>query len=829
MNFLMKSIKILLSSLLLFSFIVTFGQQKENAKKIKITGKVIDKTTNQPLEYAIIALFNTKTNKTVSGGITNDKGEFSIETNAGIYDVKIEFISFKPIELLQQNLFQDTNLNTVSLTSDATQLDQVDVKQEKSSVEIKLDKRIYNVGKDMTVKGGTASDVLNNVPSVTVDSDGNVSLRGSENVKILIDGKPSNSSNIANALQNIAADAVEKVEVITNPSARYDAEGGSGILNIVLKKGKNNGLNGSFTGTIGYTKNNNLNANANYKNEFFNFFATVGIADTYSPGNGLTNADYLNTDGTIDKTINERNKRNRYRKGFNYNFGIDLFVTKSLTWTNSMGYRKSDGDNDEEAFLYNYLSTKNYTQTRFNDQFTTTRDVDFTTNITQKFKKEGHKLTINYSYSREDDKDSSIISDYIIGQEDNLNKQASKNFQKPIKNSFQADYVLPIQKDGQFEAGFKSDSNDLLTDYNVANLANGVFINNPLQTNQLNYKEKIKAIYSQYGSKYKKLSYLFGLRYEDTNLDINLLTTQDFRNKKYHNYFPSAFLTYELTEKTSLSLNYSRRIMRPRSRFINPFAGYTSNVNLFQGNPNINPSLTHAVDLSLLTKFNKTTLTTSVYYNKTKDPFQFTRRFNGDTVTTIVNGITTVTQVVVSTPINLISDDRFGFEFTLNFSPFKWWKLNSNFNFFQSSIKGNNSYTLVNSNQVFNENLDKNSLGWFTKLNSKITMPYKIDWQTNVNYTAPQNTAQGKSIGVAFVNLAFSKDFFKDKGTLSLNVNDLLNSNKMIRQFNLPTLNSYSEMQRRERQINLSFTYRFNKKKTERERPKMDGGEGGDF
>lgn len=261
-------------ALFLLTFL-TFAQQPER-KKIKITGKVVEKISKQPLEYATITLINTKNPKAIFGGITSANGEFSVDANAGMYNVKIEFISFKSTELKAQKLIDDTNLGTISLEEDATQLNAVEVRAEKTTVEIKLDKKVYNVGKDLMVKGGTVSDVLDNIPSVTVDAEGTVALRGNENVRILVDGRPSNAINITEALKLIPADAIDKVEVITNPSARYDAEGGGGILNIVLKKGKTNGLNGTFIATTGYPDNHGLSGTLNYKMDNFNLFTTQG-------------------------------------------------------------------------------------------------------------------------------------------------------------------------------------------------------------------------------------------------------------------------------------------------------------------------------------------------------------------------------------------------------------------------------------------------------------------------------------------------------------------------------------------------------------------------
>ena len=826
----MKKFKLALLLVAIFTSYINFAQGKPQLTKIKVTGKIVEKISQQPLEYATITSVNPKFPKGKTGGITNAKGEFDIDIIPGIYDIKIEFISFKPIILKQRKLMQSTNLGQTNLEEDASQLNEVVIRSENTTVEIKLDKKVYNVGKDMIVKGGTASDVLDNVPSVTVDGDGNVSLRGNDNVKILIDGRPSNAINVADALRTISADALDKVEVITNPSARYDAEGGAGIINIILKKEKNQGTNGTFIATVGNPDNYGISSTLNFKNQNFNLFTTIGYNDSKSPGNSITNTDYLNPDGSVQKTIDEKNNNVRTRKGYNYNFGMDLFLDKTLTWTNALSFRKNDGANPNNDNIFNYEPNNDFTSNRFNDQYTKTQDVEFNSNFTKKFKKDGHKLTVSATFSNDTDNDTSLITNSINGQTSNVTQQSTTNGQKQSRNLFQADYVLPLGQNSQFEAGYKGDFNALLTNYGVGDLdINGNYTPNLNYTNSLDYKEKINALYTQFGSKINKFSYLLGLRYEDSSIDINLLTTNDYTKKKYHNFFPSAFLTYQITDDSNFSLNYIRRIARPRSRFINPFSNYSSNINLKQGNPNLNPSFTDSFDMGYMTKLGKVNLSSSIYFNKTADVFQFIRRPNGEIVTSIVNGATVETPVMLSTPINLSNENRFGFEFNANYSPYKWWKLNGNFNFFESKISGNYTYTLLNSTIPVFENFDNTAFSWFAKVSSKVTLPFKIDWQTNGTYNAPQNNAQGRSLGVFVANMAFSKDVLKDKATITLNASDILNSRKRITETNLPTINSYSEMQWRMRQINLTFTYRFNKKKAEKEKPQKREDGGDDF
>jgi outer membrane receptor for ferrienterochelin and colicins len=817
----MRFIKFILTITLIFNYFLNYSQEKPQAPKFKVSGKVIDKLSNQPLEYSTVSLLNTKTNKVTAGGITDAKGEFSFDATSGTYNINVEFISFKPTLIQNKTIAGTTNLGTIVLQEDITQLESVVIRNEKTTVEIKLDKKVYNVGQDLMVKGGTVSDVLDNIPSVSVDAEGTISLRGNENVRILIDGKPSNAININEALRLIPADAIDKVEVVTNPSARYDAEGGGGILNIVLKKGKTNGLNGTVIATTGEPENHGLTGNLNFKTNEFNIFTTQGYNYRNNPGNAFTDSRYLNSDNSTRSFVNETRENERINKGYNGTFGVEWNLDDSISWTNSVNYRKTSGNNEDIVFQDNFNAANSYlyTRNRINNEVSTSENVEFATNLIKKFKKDGHKLTIDGSFSSNIDNDVAVITDITNRNEDvifdeTLNKQIQN------RNLLQTDYVLPIGKDSQFEAGYRGDFLAIETDYQV--ITDGLVDLN--FTNTLQYKEKVNALYTQFGTKFNKMSLLFGLRWEDSNIDVNQLQTSDFNNKRYNNFFPSAFFTYEFSEKSSASLSYSRRIQRPRGRFLNPFNGLSSNTNIFVGNPDLDPAFTDALDFGYLKRWSKLTFNTSLYINKTTDVFQFVRKATGVEVNDV--------EVIQSTPINLSTQYRAGFEFTLNYSPYKWWKLNSNFNIFIIETQGDYTYVNLNGESVF-QDFDFNATAWSTRLSSKITLPYKIDWQTNLNYNGPQDNAQGRSLGVFAVNLAFSKDVLKDKGTIALNVNDLLNSRKRIMEnFISGSVESYSEMQWRVRQVTLSFTYRFNKSKNDKEKPKksmQDGNEGGDF
>ena len=823
----MKKIQANALLFLLFSTFISFGQGNPG-NTVKITGQVIEQDTKLPLEFATVTI-QTTDEATVNGGLTDENGEYSIDVPPGVYNIKFDFISFKSAAINAKEVTANVNLGVTAMAPDATLLNEVEIIAERSTVDIKLDKRVYNVGEDMIVRGGTVSDVLDNVPSVSVDVEGNVSLRGNESVTIFIDGRPSNlaGGDITEVLRLLPADAVEKVEVITNPSARYDAEGGGGIINIILKKGKAGGFNGSLIATTGYPDNHSIAANLNYRGEKFNIFSNLNYAYRDNPGNSMTNSEYFDQDGNTTGFINERRKNNRLRKSYNGTFGMEWFLDETTTWTNSVSVRKSNGTNPTETYFDNFTPDGNFDFTRFRYNLEDEKDdnVRFSTNLVKKFDENGHELRVDATVAKNLDNEVASIDDIVLGS---ANPEIDNRFERTLNDEdetrslVQVDYVLPFGEGNQFEAGYRGSFVDLTTNSVAETLGgDGSWIENPDFTNLLEYKEYVNAFYTQFGSKIGSFSYLLGLRWEDTNIEVNLLNRNDYNDKIYNNFFPSAFLTYEFSDGGSANISYSRRINRPRGRWINPFSSLASNINVFQGNPDLDPSMTDAFDVGYLKRWNKVTFGTSAYFNLTNDSFQFVRRVSGATE----EGV----PITLITPVNLAKEYRFGFEFNINYNPFRWWRLNSNFNFFRNETDGDFTFTYINENgdQVSEfQNFDFVAYSWFARINSKVNLPWKIDWQLNGFYSAPQDNAQGRSKGILGVNTALSKDVLKDRATIGLNVSDLFNSRIRRMYTDLPTVSSYSEMQWRERQITLSFTYRFNMKKNERERSQRDQEDG---
>lgn len=818
---LIKKLSLLL--FFLFSTTLLLAQQATNTKNISLKGKVVEATTSVPLEYATIVLKNIATQK-ISGGITNEKGFFDIKTPTGTYEISVEYISFKSIQLPTQLLTANKDFGIIKLSEDANSLNEVVIIAEKSTVDIRLDKRIYNVGKDMTVKGGNASDVLDNVPSVSVDVEGNVSLRGNENVRILIDGKPSALVGLsgADALRQLPADAIEKVEVITSPSARYDAEGTAGILNIVLRKGKALGFNGSINTTVGTPDQFQLATNLNQRGKKTNFFSNFGYRYSKGPGNSFTDLRNL-TDGVISSSRVEDRIWQRRRNSFNANVGLEYFLTKKSNITGTVFYRNTKSGNYSENTIEEFDGNGNNTDSavRIQDEDGEDETVQYSLNYTNNFNKEGHKLTVDFQYSDSKENEQAINIEPGFADETNSTNETSKN------TLVQADYVLPIGENTQFEAGYRGNFQNLTSDFLVTPVSDPDF--DP--SNYLEFGQDIHAFYTQYGNKFNQFSFLLGLRLETTDVKVRLLDTNENNDFSYTELFPTVNIGFEATEKQSYTLGYSRRLRRPSFWYLNPFESRNSQNIIFKGNPALIPTFTNSFDLGYLNRIGKLTVNASIYYqhsinNISRVTRQEIREINGNDES-----------VLIREPINLATEDRYGFEFTSNYNVSKKVRFDGSFNLFNSKTEGVYTYDFLNPDTnetiVITDNLSNSNTSWRARFNARVSLPYAIEWQTRLSYRGPSESAQSISTGIFSANLAFSKEVLKEKGTLVLNVSDVFNSRKRnsisyTPNRDNPTNISDQTFQWRQRQISLNFSYRFNQKKKQPERGGKNNGDGGE-
>ncbi len=806
--------------LLLLNIHYNYSQRPEGSRgedQITITGRVLEQGTDVPLEYATLVLQSVSDPSKITGGITDIDGNFNVETTPGNYNVSIEYIGYKTIKRPNQSLNSDTDLGVYKLNFSAAELDAVEVVAEKTTVEVRLDKKVYNVGKDLTNSGATISDALGNIPSVTVDVDGAIALRGNGNVRILINGRPSALAGFdsTDALRQLPADAIEKVEVITSPSARYDAEGTAGILNIVLKQEKTLGLNGTINTSVGYPDAASVTANLNLRKDKFNIFNTIGYSFREPPGNGFFDNTFAEGAGAFDRILEDRDI-NRRNSGFNANLGIEYFLTKTSSLTASAFGRINDGkdvtDNNTTRFIAGEIDSRTL---RIEDEREDEKSYQLSLNYNNNFNTEGHKLTADFQYSYDNEiKPTTILENNIFPNTEII---ASENIEEiELQNEFlvQVDYVLPIG-DAQFEAGYRGNWEENDNDFSLEelDLSTGEFVPNLGLTNRFVYNQNVNALYTQYGDKFGDFSFLLGLRLENTQLkgavsgvdtatleevlgdDINLNFDENFLG-----LFPTLNLIYELAENENITLGYNRRINRPRGYFINPFPSRSSRTNIFQGNPDLDPAFANAFDLGYLKRWEKLTLTSSVYYQKETNSFERVQEETGQVTT---DGIV----IIRSIPINLSTNERIGSELGVLYNPNKWLRLNGSFNFFQFNSEG-----------FFNGvDFGAKNTSWFSRFSSKVTLPGKVDWQTNASYRGPTQNAQTRNEGIFTIDLAFSKDILKDKATIAFSARDLFNSRKRISFTETPFFTSDSEFQWRERQLTLSFVYRINqKKKTER-------------
>jgi len=806
--------KIFLFLTLLFGVYIN---SQEN--KLTVSGKIIDSDYNTPLEYATISIYDSEKKNLINGVISDNSGFFSIEVKKGLYDIKIEYISFRTKSLEKIDVQNSIDLGNINISIDENLLDEIEVVGEKTEIEIKLDKTVYNIGKDLTLKGSSVSDVLDNLPSLEVDVDGNVSLRGNQSVRILINGKPSGLVGISSndALKQFPSESVEKVEVITSPSARYNAEGTAGIINIVLRKNKLAGLNGSASLNLGDPRRVGISTNLNYRTKKISLFSNIGDNSTKYI-NGFKNETEYFTNSEKNNFLYENGERNSERNSNYYNGGVEYFFNEKTSFVASFVNNSSDGLTNTSNLIDQTFDNINSLSERLEDENEIDENKEFSFNFSKKFNDKGHELTIDYQKQKSFEIESSSILNNKLKPifERNLSEKITTD-ENQNSELYKVDYVLPIGEEGQFEAGFRRSNQHQKIDYLVEKEDNsGNYISDNNLSNTLLYNEKVNAYYTQYGNKKNNFSYLVGLRFEESITNVTQVVNGDNTQKKYNDLFPTLNLAIELKEDETITLGYNRRIRRARSYFINPFPSRSSITNIFQGNPNIEPTYSNGIDLGYLKRFSQTTINGSIYFRKSTGEFTFITENTGESV--LVNG--NLVPVIRRTPINLASNSQTGIEFNVNYTKSKLWRVRGNINFFESNLKGEYNGVIY----------DSKNFSWSGRLNNYLKIFSSVDWQTSLSYRAPQKTAVSNRKARISSNTALSKDLMKDKLTLTFKVNDIFETQKWrIESFN-ENYRSYSESSwRGGRNIELNLIYRFNQKKSDRKRSNNyeNYGEGG--
>ena len=756
------------------------------AQNIEIKGKVIEASSNLPLAYATVALFNSATKQTITGVITADDGTFKIETATKQCYLQISFMGFVPKTITDFTIVRGkVNLGTISLKQDAEQLGEIVVEAEVSSSQFKLDKRIFNIGKDLSSTGASALEVLNNVPSVNVDIEGAISLRGSSGVQVLINGKPSILTDDGGALGSITADMIDSIEVITNPSAKYDAEGTSGIINIVIKKDERKGINGALSLNTGIPDNNSVGISLNRRSEKFNLFTQMGLGRRVYPRDSENTNENLDTSNSI---VSEGTDL-RVEKFYNITLGTDYYVNANnvLTLSGNFAYEIED---QPSTIMFNAIDANNAVTSEWNRTETTeATNPKWQYELVYKrdFKDhEDHDLVLSAT-GRSFSKDlTSLFQDTTVSGSNRDNTQNTRTDYGSNNYTFKIDYTKPFSDVWILETGTQYQIDDIGNDFEVQNLVNGEFETDVGLTNNFKFDQKVLGVYAIGGYEFKQWGLKAGLRLEQTNLKTTLVNTNVANSQQYTNVFPSIHTSYKLSDAVSLQAGYSARINRPGMRELNPFFNIRNNFNIRQGNPNLLPEFTDSYEITSIFDVGKTSLNFGAYYRYTTDVIERISTFN-DNVNT-------------SMPENVGTNSVLGLEFNTKYKPATWLTFNVDFNYNQFDRKG----TFMSSVFDFSGNQ------WGSKLMAKFDLPADIDIEAVGNHRSRVKTVQGVRSANTFLDIGVRKKILKDKGVINLSIRDVFAS-RFFETFIANQNSRASSFSQRGRFVAIGFSYGFGK------------------
>jgi len=772
-----------------------WGKKKEKTIKGKITGKVTG-ADNEPVSYATVVLVDNKTQKQVNGNITDEKGKFKLEdVVTGSYTLKVSFIGYleQVIEDVSLTLKKpDYNTEDIILEQNNVLLSEVEVVEEASLVETKIDKIVYNADKDVTNAGGDAGDVLRKVPMLSVDLEGNVSLRGSQNIQILINGKPSGmfANGTADALKMIPADQIKKVEVITSPSAKYDGEGSGGIINIITQKKQVQGYNVSVNGSVG-TRQNNGNVGINAASGRLGFNANVGFWHSWPQDATL---DFVREDfdgetlvsSYIQQGITTSSRTGFFGKaGLNYDLNAYNNISTSI---NFRGFRFATDAPTEAVFtqdLFNEITNRRADGKTLNGGF------DWSTDYRRTFKKEGQELSaaflLNGNVSNlESDITSSSSSDGLDFLEEQENIGDNKEY------TTQVDYVHPFSKAVKLEIGGKSVIRRIDSDYQFEQFddADNAFKVDPTRTNKFKYQQDVYAGYASFTFTLPKdFGIIAGARYEYTSIAGDFESTIASFDNSYQNILPSVIVSKKTNQFSSLKLSYNQRIQRPSLFYVNPYRNDIDRRNVTQGNPNLNPELVHQVELGYNTYIKGLVLSTAVYYRHTDDLIEAIVTVNEEGI-----GASNYQNIGVnnSIGINVFASKTFNKKFT---------------------IRGNVSLFTYNAASTL-ENLDLSNNGIQSNFFGSASYVFKKGWKAEAFgfYRAPTRTLQGDRTSFWMTSVGVQKEFWDKRASLGIRIVDPFNRTKNF-QTELTGEDFYqrSDFRIPFRSFGLNFRYTFGK------------------
>lgn len=773
---------VLLCAAVAFSGLI-FAQKGD----FSIRGIITDADSAEPIEYATVMVADKVSQTPLTGATTEADGSFNIQISTQAVYVEVSFIGFAT-RTIRDISFVDgvANLGTVVLGEDSQVLSEVVVTAEKSTTEFRLDKRVFNVGQDLSTTGASALEVLNNVPSVNVSIEGQISLRGSNGVQILINGKPSVLANDSgSALGTITADMIEKIEVITNPSAKYDAEGTSGIINIVLKKEDRKGVNGSLTVNTGAPHNHSVGLSLNRRSDRFNLFSQFGAGYREVP----TQVRNTNTSRINNSVI--RSEGEEFRNEYFYNFilGTDYIINKNniITLSGNVAYEVEDQPSRTNFFALDETGAVTESWFRTENTQATNPKYQYELQYKRDFKdSKDHTLLVS-AVGNFFGKDQSSTFDNInlTGNQTPGNQETRTNFNEE-RHTLNLDYTRPFAEKWTLETGGQYVLNNVNNDFAVTDFIDNAWVPNENLTNIFEYQQNVIAVYGTGAYESDQWGLKLGLRLENTDLSTLLVNTNQANSQNFTNFFPTAHTSYKVTDHFSLQAGYSKRIFRPRMWDLNPFFNIRNNFNIRAGNPDLLPEFTDSYEVSSIHIYDKISFNFGLYYRYTTDVVERITTFEDNVSTTI--------------PLNIGTNRSTGIEVNGKYTASKWLTFQGDFNYNYFSRQGTLEAT------VFDFAADQ----WSSKITAKMKLPANFDFEVTGQYQSRLQTIQSVVSDNIFADMGLRKKVWKGRGVFSLSVRDIFASRIQEQITTQSNFETYSWSQRG-RFTTLGFSYGFGK------------------
>ncbi len=762
-----------------------------------LSGILRDEVSGEPVEFASIALYSYLDSSLITGTITNIEGKFEFtELSYGMYFMDIRFVGYKTTRMTRIGVSpaqKVIEMGDINMARSVTELEEVEVMGQRSQVEYKIDRKVVNVSSNIASAGGTAADALENVPSIERNIDGNVTLRGSSNYTVLIDGRPSVFEG-SEALQQLSASSIERIEIITNPSAKYDPDGTAGIINVVMKKQKEKGFNGITNVSYGSFNQFNTDILLNYRINKFNFFGGFELQDRSMVGSGISKREtYL---GDTTHFMSSLSDENGGRNGLVFRAGMDFYLNDNNTFT-LQGYVGSHGFERSSTSLYHTFTQPQNLETFYlqDNVFDVNNDY-YSLNLLfdHDFDKKGHEIQTSVYYSNSDGFDEEELLELDTDPDWQI-LDAGSYRQRSVEDDekhdfrFNVDYVKPFGEQGRFEAGYQL-SYGLGKSAYIFDKYDAVlddWANVEAKNNNIEFSRNIQSGYAIFGNSTKIIDFQVGLRAEYTDRLMDQLTLDEQYRVHRLDFFPSAHISRQFSGEQQLQLSYSRRINRPREYSLDPFPNYIDKFNIRMGNPELEPEFVNSYELNYQKRFKGVMLTAETYYHSTQN---------------MISRISYVTDenIMISTSDNVGMDQSLGAELTASMSPFKWWQLSLSGTMYRYWING----------EIEGEQIDRTTNTWNSRLNSNIKLPWGTRIQLTTMYRAPSVTAQGTRSAFYMVNGGIRHDFLDNKLSLNMQVRDIFRTMKFSSTSEGADFYSFMERKMKSPVFTLSLSYRIN-------------------